>query len=77
MIECEVCKALKELANRKAPGVDEKSNTLFKVVLEEAINIRTDISAHIWSRIVWPKEWKQSVYVPLPRKEGPRECSNK
>ena len=49
---------------------------LFKVVWEEAIKILTAICTQTWSRIVWPKRWKQSVYIPLAKKGDAIECSN-
>ena len=30
----------------------------------------------IWIKRIWPKQWKESIYVPIPKKEGARICSN-
>ena len=24
----------------------------------------------------WPKEWKRSVFIPIPKKDSAKECSN-
>ena len=76
MIECELRRALKELANGKAPGTNGIPRELLKVVGEQAIRILTAICRQIWSRIVRLKRWNQSVYIPLRKKGDPTECSN-
>ena len=67
-------RALKELANGKAPGADEIPIELFKVVRVEALIVLT--GTQVWSKIVWSKRWKQSVYIKLSKKGDARECSN-
>ena len=68
-------RVLKELANGKAPGADIISIQLFKVAGEEAIKRFTATCTLTWSKIVWPKRWKQSVYIRLSKKRDARECS--
>ena len=76
VIECEVRRALKELANGKVPGANGIPIELLKVVWLEVINILRAICTQICSRIVWHKRLKQSVYIPLTKKGDARECSN-
>ena len=47
-----------------------------KEVDEEAIKVLTAICQQIWMKRVWPKRWKESVYVPIPKKGDSRICSN-
>ena len=74
--ESEVRWAISELSNQKSPGVDGIPIELFKVVEEETVRALTTLLRQIWDKISWPKEWKQSIYVPIPKKGDPRICSN-
>ena len=71
ILEEEVRKALKALSNGKSPGSDGIPIELLKEVDEEAIKVLTAICQQIWMKRVWPKRWKESVYVPIPKKEIP------
>ena len=30
----------------------------------------------IWKTQQWPKDWKRSVFIPIPKKGNAKECSN-
>ena len=30
----------------------------------------------IWRSGIWPLDWKRAVFIPLPKKGDPQECSN-
>ena len=30
----------------------------------------------IWKTQQWPQDWKRSVFIPIPKKDNPKECSN-
>ena len=30
----------------------------------------------IWKTQQWPQDWKRSVFIPIPKKGNPKECSN-
>ena len=30
----------------------------------------------IWKTQQWPQDWKRSVFIPIPKKGSPKECSN-
>ena len=34
------------------------------------------ICQQIWKTRQWPQDWKRSVFIPVPKKGNPRECSN-
>ena len=34
------------------------------------------ICPQIWKTQQWPQDWKRSVFIPIPRKGNPKECSN-
>ena len=76
VLESEVRWAVNELANRKSPGEDGLPIELFKAAGEEAIRVLTALCQQVWKKISWPKEWKRSVFIPIPKKGDAKECSN-
>ena len=30
----------------------------------------------IWKTQQWPRDWKRSVFIPIPKKSNAKECSN-
>ena len=34
------------------------------------------ICQQIWKTQQWPQDWKRSVFIPIPKKGNPKECSN-
>ena len=68
ILEEEDRKALKALSNGKSPGSDGIPIEILKEVDEEAINVLTAVCQQIWIKRIWPKRWKESVYVPIPKK---------
>ena len=34
------------------------------------------IYQQIWKTQQWPQDWKRSVFIPIPKKHNPKECSN-
>ena len=34
------------------------------------------ICQEIWKTQQWPKDWKRSVFIPIPEKGNVKECSN-
>ena len=30
----------------------------------------------IWKTQQWPRDWKRSVFIPIPKKGNAKECSN-
>ena len=30
----------------------------------------------MWKTQQWPQDWKRSVFIPVPKKGNPKECSN-
>ena len=30
----------------------------------------------IWKTQQWPQDWKMSVFIPIPKKDNAKECSN-
>ena len=34
------------------------------------------ICQQIWKTKQWPQDWKRSVFIPIPKKDHDKECSN-
>ena len=34
------------------------------------------ICQQIWKAQQWPQDWKSSIFIPVPKKGNPKECSN-
>ena len=34
------------------------------------------VCQQIWKIQQWPQDWKRSVFIPIPKKGDPKECSN-
>ena len=76
MTKEEVRSSLESLAKGKAPGIDDIPIELLKSVGKSAIDVMAILCLKIWTTTEWPQDWKQSVYLPLPKKGDSRECSN-
>ena len=42
----------------------------------EYVNTSHSICQQIWKTQQWPQDWKKSVFIPIPKKGNPKECSN-
>lgn len=73
LLESEVDWALRQLQNNKAPGIDGIPAELVKPAPSAAL---TALCRTIWRTCEWPKEWKRSVFIPLPKKGDVRDCNN-
>ena len=76
ILEGEVLDAINSLPNNKAPGIDNIPGELLKSAKYEVIPILTQICNKILRDKSWPKEWTQSVIIPLPKKGNLKECKN-
>ena len=60
----------------KASGGDGISVELFQILKDDAVKVRHSICQQIWKTQQWPQDWKRSVYIPIPKKGNPKECTN-
>ena len=49
---------------------------LFKTLKDDAIKMLHSICQQIWKTQQWPKDWKRSILIPIPKKGSTKECSN-
>ncbi|RWS06003.1 endonuclease-reverse transcriptase-like protein [Dinothrombium tinctorium] len=69
----EVVSALKQLPNNKAPGIDGIPAEMLRSIPTAAL---TTLCQKIWETSAWPREWKRSVFIPLPKAGDAKDCSN-
>ena len=60
----------------KASGGDGIPVELFQILKDDAVKVLHSICQQIWKTQQWPKDWKSSVFIPIPKKANAKECSN-
>ena len=75
-LECEVKWALGSITMNKATGGDAIPVELFKILKDDAVKVLLSICKQIWTIQQWPQDWKRSVFIPVPKKDNAKECSN-
>ena len=76
ILECEVKWALERITMNKASGGDGIPVELFHILKDDAVKVLHSICQQIWKTQQWPQDWKRSVFMPIPKKGNPKECSN-
>ena len=76
ILECEVKWALESITTNKASGDDGIPVELFQILKDDAVKVLHSICQQIWKTQQWPQDWKRSVFIPIPKKGNPKECSN-
>ena len=49
---------------------------LFQILKDDAVKVLHSICQQIWKNQQWQQDWKRSVFIPIPKKENGKECSN-
>ena len=49
---------------------------LFQILKDGAVKVLHSLCQKIWKIQQWPQDWKRSVFIPIPKKGNPKECSN-
>ena len=60
----------------KASGGDGIPVELFQILKDDAVKVLHSICQQIWKTQQWPQDWKRSVFIPIPKKDNAKECSN-
>ena len=76
ILECEVKWALGSITTNKASGGDGIPVELFQILKDDAMKVLQSTCQQIWKTQQWPQDWKRSVFIPIPKKGNPKECSN-
>ena len=76
ILECEVKWALESITTNKANGGDGIPVKLFHILKDDAVKVLYSICQQIWKTQQWPRDWKMSVFIPIPKKGDAKDCSN-
>ena len=60
----------------KASGGDTIPVELFQILKNDAVKVLQSICQQIWKTQQWPRNWKRSVFITIPKKGNSKECSN-
>ena len=61
--------------NKESEG-DGNPTELFQILKDDAVKVLHSICQQIWKTQQWPQDWKRSVFIPVPKKDNAKECSN-
>ena len=60
----------------KASRGDGIPAELFKILKDDAVKMLHSICHQTWKTQQWSQDWKRSVFIPIPKKDNAKECSN-
>ena len=67
---------LGSITMKKASGGDGIPVELLQILKDDAVKVMHSICQQIWKTQQWPKDWKRSVFIPIPKKGNAKQCSN-
>ena len=60
----------------KVSGGDGIPVELFQILKGDAVKVLHSMCQQIWKTQQWPQDWKRSVFIPIPKEDNAKECSN-
>ena len=60
----------------KASGGDGIPVELFQILKDDTLKVLHSVCQQIWKTQQCPKDWKRSVFIPIPKKGNTKECSD-
>ena len=76
ILECEVKWAFESITTNKVSGGDGIPAELFQSLKYDAVKVLHSMCQHFWKTQQWPKDWKRSVFITIPKKGHDKKCSN-
>ena len=76
ILECKVKWVLGSITINKASGGDGIPVELFQILKDDAVKVLHSICQQIRKTQQWPRDWKRSVFIAIPKKGNAKECSN-
>ena len=67
---------LRSITTNKASEGDGIPVELFQILKDDAVKVLHAVCRQIWKTQQWPQDWKRSVFIPIPKKDNAKECSN-
>ena len=76
ILECEVKQDLGSITMNNVSGGDGIPAELFQILKDDAVKVLHSICQQIWKSQQWPQDQKRSVFIPIPKKDNAKECSD-
>ena len=76
ILERKVKWALGSITMNKASVGDAIPVELFQILKDDAVKVLHSVCQQIWKTQQWLQDWKRSVFIPIPKKDNTKECSN-
>ena len=76
ILECKAKWVLGNITTNKATRGDGIPVELFQILKDDVVKMLHSICQQIWKTQQWPRDWKRSVFIPIPKKGNAKECSN-
>ena len=76
ILEWDVKWVLRSTTMNKVSGGDGIPVELFQILKDDVVKVLQWICQQTWKMQQWPQDWKRSVFIPIPKKGNPKECSN-
>ena len=68
IVDYEVKWALKSITTNEPSGGDGIPVELFQILRDDAVKVLHSIFQQIWKTQQWSRDWKRSVFIPIPKK---------
>ena len=76
ILECEVKWALESITMNKSSGGDGIPAEAIQILKDDTVKVLLSICQQSWKTSQWSQDWKRSVFIPVPKKDNAKECSN-
>ena len=76
ILECEVNWDLGSITTNKASGGYGIPAELFQILKDDTVKVLHSVCQQMLKTQQWPQDWKRSVFIPIPKKDNAKECSN-
>ena len=67
---------VRSITTNKASGGDGIPAELLQILKDDAVKVLHSIRQLIWKTQQWSQNWKSSVFIPVPKKDNAKDCSN-
>ena len=68
--------ALGSITKNKAGGGDGIPAELFQILKDDVVKVLHSVCQQLRKTQQWSQDWERSVFIPIPKKGGAKECSN-
>ena len=76
ILECELKWTIGSITTNNATRGDRLPVELFQILKDDAGKVLHSICQQIWKTQQWPRDWKRSVFIPIPKKGNAKKYSN-